>query len=138
MAIFGSKDTTGVPVGQPSLPAPASSGAGASRLGQGILITGKIEGSETLRLDGNVEGEIDLKADLIIGPSAQVRARVHAKTITIEGRVHGDLSADLRLDLVRTARVEGTLRAPNISVAEGATFNGTIDMSMRKGSSHES
>lgn len=136
MAIFGTKDSTGTT--QPETSAPARTPgepSRVSRLGEGIAIKGKIEGSETLRLDGRLEGEIDLKADLIIGPSAEVHARVHARTISIEGRVDGDISADQKIDLIRTARVEGTLKAPAISVAEGASFEGKIDMSMRKSSS---
>lgn len=136
MAIFGSKETTGAQKTSPSPAVPVSvSGAGGSHLGEGILITGKVEGSENLTLDGRVDGEIDLRADLVIGPRAQIRATVHARNISVEGRVDGDLSADQSIDLVRTATVQGTMKAPAISVAEGARFEGTVDMSMRKSSS---
>ncbi len=132
MAIFGSKETGGQAAApSPGTPAPAP-GISGSRLGAGILIVGRIEGSDNLRLDGRVDGEVDLKADLVIGSSAEIRAAVHARNISVEGRVVGDLSADKRIDLVRTARVEGTLKAPAIAIAGGAKFEGSVDMSMHE------
>jgi cytoskeletal protein CcmA (bactofilin family) len=127
MAIFGSKDTAV----NPSTPAGTPRGAGGrpSVVGGGILIRGRIEGRENLRIDGRVEGEIELSAELVIGPGAEVRATVRAKSVTVEGRVAGDLSAESRIELVSTARVEGTITAPRIAVAEGAIFRGTVDMS---------
>ncbi len=131
MAIFGSKDTAAAQPAAPASDLPAAPG-GASRLGTGILITGKLEGSENLRLDGRLEGEIRLDADLVVGPRAEIRATVHARNISVEGRVDGDLSADQKIELLKTASVEGTMKAPGITVAEGARFEGTVDMSMRK------
>lgn len=136
MAIFGSKETTGGQTASPSPALPVSvAGTAGSRLGEGILVTGRVEGSENLTLNGRVDGDIDLKADLVIGPRAQIHATVHARNISVEGRVVGDLSADQKIDLVTTAKVQGSMKAPAISVAEGASFDGTIDMSMQKRSS---
>jgi cytoskeletal protein CcmA (bactofilin family) len=131
MAIFGSKETavkastaSASPAGAPRLTAGRS-----SVVGGGILIRGRIEGRENLRIDGRVEGEIELSADLVIGPGADVRATVRAKSVSVEGRFAGDLSAESRIELVSTARVEGTITAPRIAVAEGAIFRGRVDMS---------
>jgi cytoskeletal protein CcmA (bactofilin family) len=140
MAIFGSKETAVTTSTKPASPAGAPKGATGrqSAVGGGILIRGRIEGSESLRIDGRVEGEIELEADLVIGSGAEVRATVRAKSVTVEGRFAGDLSAESRIELVSTARVEGTISAPRIAVAEGAIFRGTVDMSSGRSSRRES
>jgi cytoskeletal protein CcmA (bactofilin family) len=131
MAIFGSKETAVKTSTASASPGgtPRSAGGRASVVGGGILVRGRIEGKENLRIDGRVEGEIELAAELVIGPGADVRATVRAKRVTVEGRFTGDLSAESRIELVSTARVEGTITAPRIAVAEGAIFRGTVDMS---------
>ena len=79
-----------------------------------------------------MKGEIDLRSDLRIGPSARIEATVHARNVLVEGSVTGDLSADSRVELVATAEVAGNIRSPKIIVAEGAKFRGTVDMGSEK------
>ena len=75
-----------------------------------------------------MRGKIELTGDLRIGTHARLEASVHAKSVTIEGKVNGDISADDRVELVTSAVVDGNLKAPKIVVAEGATFRGSVDM----------
>ncbi|HET7434871.1 MAG TPA: polymer-forming cytoskeletal protein [Thermoanaerobaculia bacterium] len=96
--------------------------------GPNIVIDGTITGSEPVVIEGTIRGKIDLTGDLRIGTKARVEATVHAKTVTIEGKVTGDISADDRVELVASATVDGNLRAPKIIVAEGAKFRGNVDM----------
>lgn len=131
MAFFGNREHT-PDAAASAPPASASPDDGRiSRIGEGVRIVGRIEGNETVRIDGQIEGDLDLQSDLVIGPHGRVKAKVHARSIAVEGSVEGDLSADGRIDLVRTARVTGTIKARSISVAEGARFDGTIDMSAK-------
>lgn len=124
MALFSSKDNTPAKVPRPdSAPAP-----GTAFFGPEIVFDGTISGTEFLLIEGTVRGKISLSNDLRIGPRARVEATVHARNVTIEGKLTGDASADDRLELVATADVEGNLRAPKIVVAEGAKFRGNVDM----------
>src|SRR5256885_5637118 len=50
--------------------------------------------------------------------------RSHAKNVTVEGRLNGDVSADDRVELIASATVDGNIKAPKIVVAEGAKFRG--------------
>ena len=59
---------------------------------------------------------------------ARVEATVHAKNVTVEGKLTGDVSADDRVELVASATVDGNIKAPKIVVAEGARFRGAVDM----------
>ena len=67
-----------------------------------------------------------------IGTKARVEATVHAKNVTIEGKLTGDVSADERVELIASATVDGNIKAPKIIVAEGAKFRGSVDMGKPK------
>jgi cytoskeletal protein CcmA (bactofilin family) len=97
-------------------------------LGPDVVVDGTISGSEPIIIEGTVRGKINLGGDLQIGTRARVEATVHAKNVTVEGKLMGDLSADDRVELVMTATVDGNIKAPKIIVAEGAKFRGSVDM----------
>jgi cytoskeletal protein CcmA (bactofilin family) len=101
---------------------------GTAFLGPEIAVDGTVSGTEFLLIEGTLRGKISLSSDLRIGPRAHVEAVVHARNVTIEGKLTGDASADDRLELLATADVEGNLKAPKIVVAEGAKFRGNVDM----------
>ena len=67
-------------------------------------------------------------SSLKIGTQARIEAKVHAKNVTVEGKVNGDITADDRVELVASATVDGNIKAPKIIVAEGARFRGSVDM----------
>jgi cytoskeletal protein CcmA (bactofilin family) len=106
-------------------------------LGPNITIDGTVSGSEAVLIEGTVRGKINLTNDLRIGTKARVEATVHAKNVTIEGRLNGDVSADDRVELIASATVDGNIKAPKIVVAEGAKFRGSVDMGKPKDAGHE-
>lgn len=126
MALF-SKETTPV---KPSVRTgdPAPVGSGVTFIGPNISIDGTLSGSEPVVVEGTIHGKINLTSDLRIGTKARVEATVHARNVTIEGKLTGDVSADERVELVMTASVDGNIKAPKIIVAEGAKFRGNVDM----------
>jgi len=101
-------------------------------LGPNVTIEGTISGNEAVLIEGTVRGKIQLSSDLRIGTKARVEAQVHAKNVTVEGRLNGDVSADDRVELVASATVDGNIKAPKIIVAEGAKFRGSVDMGRPK------
>jgi cytoskeletal protein CcmA (bactofilin family) len=131
MALFSSKD--------PAPPRPqARSDAqnvlppGTTLIGPHVTIDGTLTGSEPVLIEGTVRGKINLSGDLRVGTQARVEAKVHAKNVTVEGKLTGDISADERVELVMTATVDGNIKAPKIVVAEGAKFRGAVDMGSAK------
>ena len=101
-------------------------------LGPKITIHGTVTGSEPVLIEGHVKGAINLSGDLRIGTQARVEAKVHARNVTVEGRLNGDVSADDRVELVAGSTVDGNIKAPKIVVAEGARFRGNVDMGAAK------
>ena len=125
MALF-SKDPAPTPA-QPRRDAPAMA-AGTTFIGPNITVEGTISGSEPVVDRRNGRGNVKLTADLQIGTKARVEASIHARNVTVEGKVTGDVSADDRVELVASATVDGNIKAPKIIVAEGAKFRGSVDM----------
>jgi cytoskeletal protein CcmA (bactofilin family) len=109
-----------------------------ANIGQSLFIKGEVSGSEDLTVDGRVEGRIDLKDhNLTIGPNGKVHADVHAKNITIVGEITGNVTADEKVDLTDSGRLVGDIRAPRISVSDGAQFKGSVDMLQQQRGGHE-
>jgi len=100
-----------------------------ANIGQSLFIKGDVSGSEDLMVEGRVEGKIDLRDhNLTIGANGRVHAEIHAKNITVIGEVTGNVVADEKVDLTDSARLVGDIRAPRISVSDGAQFKGSVDM----------
>ena len=132
MALF-SKDA---PQQAPARPAPRGNdsqpNSNGTFIAPNITIDGTISGSDPVLIEGSVRGKINISSDLRIGTKARVDATVHAKNVTIEGRLNGDVSADERVELIASATVDGNIKAPKIIVAEGAKFRGNVDMGRPK------
>lgn len=129
MALFTKEAPAPRPQPRPNDPQPALDG---TFLGPSVVIEGTVTGSGLVTIEGSVKGRIDLQSDLRIGTQARVEAKVHARNVTIEGRLNGDVSADDRVELVASATVDGNIKAPKIVVAEGARFRGNVDMGSAK------
>jgi cytoskeletal protein CcmA (bactofilin family) len=98
-------------------------------IGKSVVIKGELSGSEDLTIEGQVEGKIELRQNLLtIGSNARIKAQVFAKTVVVEGHVHGNISAGERIDIRDKGQVEGNLAAPRVAIADGALFRGSIDM----------
>jgi cytoskeletal protein CcmA (bactofilin family) len=104
---------------------------GGTFIGPNVTIEGTISGSERVVVEGTVRGQINIAADLLVGTKARIEATVHARNVTVEGKLNGDISADDRVELVASATVDGNIKAPKIIVAEGAKFRGSVDMGSR-------
>ena len=128
MALFSKDPATSQPAARPSVPTQPGGTFNGTYIGSNITIDGTITGNEKVLIEGTVRGKIDMNGELLVGTKARVEATVHAKTVTVEGKLTGDISADDRVELVASATVDGNIKAPKIVVAEGAKFRGSVDM----------
>jgi cytoskeletal protein CcmA (bactofilin family) len=98
-------------------------------IGKSVIIKGDLSGSEDLTIEGQVEGKIELRQNVLtIGPNAKIKAAVFAKAVVVQGEVQGDITASERVDIRDAGSVDGDLSAPRIAIADGAHFRGSIDM----------
>ena len=103
-------------------------------IGKSVIIKGELSGSEDLTIEGQVEGKIELRQNVLtIGPNAKIKAQVAAKTIVVEGSVQGNVMASERIEIRDKGSVEGDLTAPRVAIADGAHFRGSIDMQQGRG-----
>jgi len=109
--------------------APKLGSEGISTLiGPEIQVIGRVEGSEDLRVQGYIEGTIQLSEALIVEASGVVVADVRARDVVIAGIIVGDVLASGRVVLQAGARVVGNITAPRVSVAAGAALRGQVSM----------
>lgn len=99
-----------------------------SVLGESFSITGRVTGEGDLEIRGRVDGEVDVRGDLVIAESAVIRAALSGARVTIRGALLGDILATEAIVLEGSARVVGNLRAPRIAIALGAQVRGEVDM----------
>jgi cytoskeletal protein CcmA (bactofilin family) len=116
----------------PSTPAPRGNGQvqgeGRALLDRGSKVTGKISFEGPARIDGEVDGELNGKDGLVIGDGAVISAQIRATSVTVSGKVSGDIFASQRIELRSSAKVQGNLNAPVLVIQEGAQFEGHCSM----------
>ncbi len=92
-------------------------------------LKGTLRFESTLQIDGRFDGEIHSNGRLLIGESATVHARIEVGSAVIGGTVRGDVKAADSIELLATARVFGDVVTARLIVADGAVFEGELDMS---------
>ncbi|HZQ67524.1 MAG TPA: polymer-forming cytoskeletal protein [Terriglobales bacterium] len=100
-----------------------------AHIGKSVTIKGELSGSEDLYIDGQVEGSIELKGNnLTIGPNGKVRANVNAKSVTVQGKLDGNIRATEHTQLRSSAVTVGDIVSQRLSIEDGAYFKGKIDV----------
>jgi len=122
----------------PTTPAPAYESAGRaqtavtgeqSTIGKGLIMKCEITGSESLVIDGKVEGSINLPGNRVtVGRNGQVSASITAREIVVLGKVRGNMTASDRVDIRAEGSLSGDVAAARISIEDGAFFKGGIDI----------
>jgi cytoskeletal protein CcmA (bactofilin family) len=108
-----------------SVPEPKPAG---SVFGPTLRFKGELRADEDFVLQGRIEGSIHHTQNLTIGTDGVVKGDSRARSIVVEGTVEGDLYALESISIRPTARVQGNLLAPRVAIADGANFNGKVDM----------
>ena len=98
-------------------------------IGKSVVIKGELNGSEDLTIEGQVEGKIELRQNILtIGANGRIKAQVFAKAVIIFGEVTGNVTASEKVDIRDNGSVDGDITSPRVAIAEGAHFRGSIDM----------
>lgn len=98
-----------------------------SVIGPKTHVKGEIHGDGGLRIEGVVEGTVNLTGNLIITESAKVFAEIKANNVSISGAVVGNISAN-RVEILETGRLWGDVMTKQLVTAEGAYFDGRSGM----------
>src|ERR1035441_9756020 len=119
------------PAGAPR-PAVTPTTSDQATIGKSLVIKGEVTGSESLYIDGRVEGSINLSGNRVtVGRNGVVAANINAREIVVLGKVRGNLTASDRVDIRSDGSLTGDVIAARTSIEDGAFFKGGIDI--RKG-----
>lgn len=102
---------------------------GSTVIGPSVRIRGELSASEDLYLDGDIEGTITLpEHGLTIGPNARILAEIHAKDLTVFGKVTGNLHVSRKVDIRQSAVVNGDIFGGRLAIEENATIKGKVSL----------
>jgi cytoskeletal protein CcmA (bactofilin family) len=97
-------------------------------VGKGVEFKGIITYSGTVRIDGYLDGEIHTDGVVLIGEEAVIQAKITAGTVVCKGKVTGDVVAKECVKLRAPAVINGSVKAPVVSMEDGVLFNGELEM----------
>ena len=101
-------------------------------LSKDVEIKGSIKFQKEMMIDGKVEGEIHSDGVLTIGENADIRGEIKTKSITVYGKVHGNITVGERCELKSRSILQGDLKAARLVIEEGATFIGKSEVTSGK------
>ncbi len=120
---------TPAPTYEPPARATSAPTGDQATIGKGLVIKGEISGSESLFIDGKVEGTINLPGNRVtVGRNGQVAANITSREIVVLGKVRGNVIATDRVDIRSEGALTGDVTAARISIEDGAFFKGGIDI----------
>lgn len=102
--------------------------SGKDLLSSDVEIKGSIRFQKELLIDGKVEGEIHSDGVLTIGENADIRGEIKTKSITVYGKVQGNITVAERCELKSRCTLQGDLKAARLVIEEGATFIGKSEV----------
>jgi len=102
----------------------AEQGAEVTIIGAGAKLEGTVVSAGSLRVDGQVKGQINADGDVMLAPQSQVDADIKAQNVSVAGRFKGSIQVKGRAELNRGGRVEGTITSKTLVVEEGGIFQG--------------
>jgi cytoskeletal protein CcmA (bactofilin family) len=98
-------------------------------VGSGTMVTGEANFKAMMRVDGHLSGRVSsTSGTLIVGSNGKVDANVEVAVAVIHGTINGDIIANTRLELGRSAKVNGNIQTPSLVIEQGAVFEGTCKM----------
>ena len=97
-------------------------------IGPGTVFDGDLSSSETVRIDGVINGNCTCEKKLILSAEGQVRGNISAQSVIISGKVDGDIVVSGKLELLSTGKIAGNITASSIVIDEGACFDGRCTM----------
>jgi cytoskeletal protein CcmA (bactofilin family) len=113
---------TATPAPQPAAPKVTAT------FGKTMRVRGDIRSDEELYMDGELEGTIEVRHRLTIGPNGKIKANVKANEVVVKGSIQGNVEAVDRISIMNGASIVGDVKTAGIVIEDGAYFKGGIDI----------
>lgn len=99
-----------------------------NRLVEGAKIIGELITDSSIRIDGEVQGNIACAGKVLIGENAVIKGNLTCKEADVEGRITGNLNVEALLTLREKSKIEGDISTVKIEIHQGAIFMGNCSM----------
>lgn len=103
-----------------------------SIIGPGMHIVGDCDTTDTIRIEGRIEGSVRAEKAVVVGEGGRVNGDIQTQDAVIAGMVKGALDVDSRLELKETCVIDGEIRATRLKLDEGGVVTGTVSIGRRE------
>jgi cytoskeletal protein CcmA (bactofilin family) len=100
-------------------------------VGRGARLEGTLVSTESIRIDGQANGKIAARVDVILSSHSHVEADIQAQNVVAGGTLKGSITARTMTEVAEGGRVEGTIRSKALVVSEGALFSGQASIDLQ-------
>jgi len=98
-------------------------------IGQGVTIDGRVTSKQDIRIDGHVQGTIEVgQHEVVLGQGSEVKANLNARSVLVGGTVMGDVTASERIQIQSTGVLLGDVVAPRLIIQDGGVLRGKADV----------
>ncbi len=105
-----------------------------NQINPGTKIEGSVHATESIRLDGQMTGDLHCDGKVVIGPEGAVEGNVLCQQLDVYGQITGDVIAKEMVMLRSSAKLEGSIQTQALSIESGATFEGSCTMQTKHAS----
>ena len=93
-------------------------------VGAGARLEGNVVSAGSLRIDGQVKGQINADGDVVLSPQSQVDADIRAQHVSVAGRFKGNIVVKGKAHLAKGGRIDGNITSKTLVIEEGGMFHG--------------
>jgi cytoskeletal protein CcmA (bactofilin family) len=102
----------------------AQHGRGVSVISKALKITGQLESTEDIQIEGEVDGDVR-GVTVKVGANAKIKGTVFGEEVEVSGTVDGKIEAK-KVVLMGTAHMSGDVVHQDIQIASGAFIDGHL------------
>ncbi|SEP02325.1 polymer-forming cytoskeletal protein [Paenibacillus sp. OV219] len=97
-------------------------------IGEGTIVEGTIRSAGSLRLEGQLRGDISCEGDVILGESGFAISNITANNVVLAGQVNGNVTITGKLTIMSTGKLYGNMTAASLTIEEGGLLQGSSAM----------
>ena len=101
-----------------------------SVVGAGLIVEGEFTSDEPVVVEGTLRGTLTTAEVISVSGDGVVEADLQALSVIVAGQVTGNVSASARVDIQAGGRLIGDVKANRLTIADGASFRGNVDMDL--------
>src|SRR5947208_11259661 len=101
-------------------------------LNSDVELKGTLKFSGELTFDGKLDGDINSDGALNLGDNAVVKGNINVTSVTMRGKINGNVAAKEKIDIKSKTELFGDIRAPKLAIEEGVTFVGKSEVNPNK------